>query len=63
MYLKKERIKKELTQEKLAELSNITRSQVSKIENGVSQPSVKTAKAIAEALDIDWIKFFDKEGE
>ncbi|PWA09225.1 XRE family transcriptional regulator [Pueribacillus theae] len=44
------RTKKKLTQASLAELVGITKSHISKIENGVATPSLVTLSKIAEAL-------------
>lgn len=44
------RNKKNITQKKLAELTGITQGDISKIENGNANPSVKTLKRIASAL-------------
>ena len=42
--LKEYRIKKNITQEKLAELLDITPRQVQRIESGESRPSLRTLK-------------------
>ncbi len=44
------RNEKNITQKKLAELTGITQGDISKIENGNANPSVKTLKRIASAL-------------
>lgn len=46
-----------LTQEQLAEIVGVSRSTITKIENG-SRPSVKTAQKIAQTLEFDWALFF-----
>ena len=46
------RIMKNITQEELAELLNITPRQVQRIENGQSRPSLKTLKLIIKILEI-----------
>ena len=53
-----ERMKKGLSQEKLAELSNIGTNSISSIERGVQSPTVETVAAIAKALDIELYKLF-----
>ncbi len=58
MKLKIERLKKDLSQEKLAELANISSSSISLIERGVQSPTVETVGAIAKALDIELCKLF-----
>ena len=55
------RIKRELTQDALAEASRTTLRHLQRIEAGDSLPTVKLAIAIAQALsatveDIDWIE-------
>ena len=45
-------IKKNITQEELAELLNITPRQVQRIESGESRPSLKTLKLLIEILEI-----------
>ncbi len=50
--LKEYRIKKNITQEELAELLNITPRQVQRIESGESRPSLKTLKLLIEILEI-----------
>ena len=49
---------KNLTQEKLSEISGISRDYLSEIERGKKTPSIKRLIKIAEALDIDVYKFF-----
>ena len=49
---RKYRIIKNITQEELAELLNITPRQVQRIENGQSRPSLKTLKLIIKILEI-----------
>ncbi len=58
MKLKIERLKRGLSQEKLAELSNVSSSSISLIERGVQSPTVETVGAIAKALDIEIYKLF-----
>ena len=47
-----------LTQEKLSEISGISKDYLSEIERGKKTPSIKRLIKIAEALDIDVYKFF-----
>ncbi|HHT7239761.1 TPA: helix-turn-helix domain-containing protein [Bacillus cereus] len=49
-YIKELRINKKLTQKRLAELSEISESMVSKVELGVKSTKVETLKKIANAL-------------
>lgn len=46
------RIKKKLTQQALANKSNIDRSMISKIEKNKTQPSLSTLENIAKALEV-----------
>lgn len=52
------RIKKNMTQEKLAELSKLSRGAISDIERGESSPSVDTVGLIAKALGVELHKLF-----
>lgn len=58
-FLAELRAKKNITQQQLADSVQITRQMISAIENG-AQPSVKTAKRIAQALEIDWTLLFEQ---
>lgn len=58
MDLKAIRKSKGIRQSDLAQAANISQSLVVMIEQGDRKPSVKTAKKIAEVLDIDWTEFF-----
>lgn len=53
--------RKDLTQEEAATLSEIDRTTYCHIENGIRNPSVKTAKQIAKALGFDWTFFFNEK--
>lgn len=53
------RRKKNITQEKLAFSIGIEISQISRIERGVVNTSISTAKAISNALDIEMKELFD----
>ncbi len=46
------RIRRGLSQEKLAELADLDRTFVSMIERGKRHPTLETAKSLAEALDV-----------
>ena len=56
--LRELREKAGLTQEELASMVGVQRTQITMIENGKSSPSIKTAKKLAEVLKVDWTKFF-----
>lgn len=53
-----------ITQKQLAEKSGVSQANISKIENGISVPSVATLKKLADALDyrliIDFIPVEDE---
>lgn len=57
--LKNLRESKGYTQEALADAISKTRTLITNIENGISKPSVSTAKEIAKILDFDWVLFFE----
>lgn len=63
MDLKLIREEKNITQQQLADEIGKDRSLIAKIENGVTLPSVETAKAIGRALKFDWTNFFSEVGE
>lgn len=51
-----------LTQQELADnLKVITRSNIAMLEANRINPSIKTAKAIAEYLGFNWTLFFEEE--
>ena len=58
-WLKKVRKEKGLTQEDCAKLCGITRQYYNQIETGARGLRVSTAKRLAEALGVDWTKFFE----
>lgn len=60
MNLKRMRERKLLTQQQLADLIGMDRTLISKLESGVSAPSVVTAKKIAAALGFDWTLFYQE---
>ena len=51
--IKKQRKKKKLTQQELADNLNMSRSYIADLENGRYVPSYKTLLHISEELDID----------
>lgn len=63
MDLKDKRTRKNLTQQQLADMIGVDRTLVSKIECGVSSPSVAVAKKIASVLGFDWTRFFEDADE
>lgn len=56
--VKLERVRKNLSQEALSELCNLSRRTISTIETGDSVPSIETAANIARGLGIDLYKMF-----
>ena len=62
MWIKTVRLEQKKTQNELARAAKISRAAYANIENGARTPSVKTAKAIASALGVDWTRFFEQEG-
>ncbi len=58
MKIRIERMKKGLSQEKLAELAKIGTNSVGGIERGEQSPTVETMAAIANALEIELYKLF-----
>ena len=52
-----------LTQKELALKVGVQQPQISKIEHGVCEPDVKTAKRIAKVLGFDWTEFYKEEDE
>lgn len=59
--MKKARIEKGYTQQKLAEITGVKQGTISAIENGKRRPSVDVAKKIANVLNVDWTRFFTDE--
>ncbi len=57
-HLKKIRESKNLSQEKLANLSEISDTQIARIERGEVNPTICTLKIIAEALDLKLHELF-----
>lgn len=56
--VRKNRLKKNLSQEKLAELANLHRTYISQIESGKRNIALKNIEKIAEALDIEVKELF-----
>ena len=54
-----ERVKKKLSQEKLAELAGVHRTTISAIEREIMSPSLETICRIANALNITLLEIFD----
>lgn len=60
-WLKELRTKKGLTQQNVADRSDIERAYYTMIEAGDRNPSVQVAKSIAIVIGFDWTIFFDRE--
>lgn len=58
-WLRKYREENGLTQETLSKKIGISRQMVGHLETGKANPSVETAKAIADVLNFDWTLFFE----
>lgn len=50
-----------ISQQEVADRSGINRSFYTQIETGMRNPSVFTAKKIADVLGLDWTNFFINE--
>lgn len=50
-----------MTQEKVADMAGMSRTMLTEIENSNANPSVETAKKIADVLGFDWTKFYEDE--
>lgn len=59
--IKVERVKRDLTQEQLAELSEISTKHITKIENANVAPSAYLVFKIAKAMNVSIDKLFTKE--
>lgn len=57
--IKFERIKKGLSQERLAELANLDTGTISKIERNAMSPTIVTVEKIANALGMTFIELVD----
>jgi transcriptional regulator with XRE-family HTH domain len=58
--LKKIRKERGLTLQELEKISNVTNSDISKVERGVVSPTLETLRLIAEALDLKVCDLFDE---
>ncbi|MBB4824858.1 transcriptional regulator with XRE-family HTH domain [Sporosarcina luteola] len=59
--IKNIRLKKKMTQQEVADLAGITKSHISKIENGLTTPALVTLSKIAKALDSPTSWFIEQE--
>lgn len=63
MNMKKERIRQGISQEKLAEMSDLHRTYISFVERGKRNVSINTLDKIAKALNVDPSTLLMKERE
>ena len=61
--IKKIRLNNNLTLQKLAEESGLTRSLISQIENGKANPSINTLKKLARTLNVSIGSFFNEDDD
>ncbi|MFQ5466127.1 MAG: helix-turn-helix domain-containing protein [Thermodesulfobacteriota bacterium] len=61
-FLRARRKERGLTVRQLADLSKITHAHISRLENGLSTPSLETTDSILKALDADWPTFLRAAG-
>lgn len=54
-----ERVKRNLTQEKLAELANVSRATIGNIERADVSPTIDTINQLAEAFGIPFLELLD----
>ncbi len=59
--LRELRINNGMTQKELAAHCGVVRQTISNIELGVTEPSVKLAKKIADVFGVDWYILFEEE--
>lgn len=58
--IRSERVRKNMSQQALADAAGISRTGLSLIENGVSEPKIDTLKRISGALSISWMALVDE---
>lgn len=59
--IKIERIKRNLSQEQLAELANLNRNTIGKIEREEVSPTIETVEKIAEAFNMAFLELVNVE--
>jgi len=57
--IKFERIKRNLSQEQLAETADLNRNTIGNIERGLASPTVDTLEKLAEAFNMDILDLLD----
>lgn len=61
LHLKKMRVSKGLSQEELANSSDVSLAQITRVERGVVNPTLCTIKALAKGLGVDIKELFNFE--
>ena len=61
--IKELRLKKQLTQEELADRCELTKGYISQLENDLTSPSIATLKDILQTLGCTLADFFASEGD
>ncbi len=61
--IKELRLKKQLTQEELADRCELTKGYISQLENDLTSPSIATLKDILQTLGVTLTDFFDDDDE
>lgn len=55
------RNEKNLSQDELADMCDVTQMTISNIENGTRRPSPELSKKIARIFGFNWTKFYDED--
>ena len=63
MDLKLARMKKGLNQKELADLLGVHPALISQYEHNKRRPGIKTAKKLANILDVSWTEFYEDDNE
>ena len=58
-WMRDERLSKNMTQDEVSKAAGISQNFYANIENGKRDPSIKTAKAIADILRFPWQRFYE----
>ena len=59
--IKRMRLERKLTQQQVADMMNVTKGYISRIENSRTAPSVGILISLAHALGVDFNAFFEEE--
>ena len=63
VWLIEARKRADMTQRELAGMANISQNHYSAIENGSRRPSPEVSKILANALGLNWVRFYDEHSE